>query len=167
MQRTAGTSHEVDDGVEGVGAVQRRGGAPDDLDALHRAQIDGRFRAEVGGVGDVVVEPVTIHQEKDSGVIVAGEGEAADSDVGVVAIVTREEPRDRVQGLAEGAVPVSLDLIAADDADRGGCLAWILLELRGGSDARDFLEQRRVTDSPLGGIGLLSRLQPGGVRELP
>jgi len=125
---------EVDHRIEGVRAVERRARAPDDLDAVEGVDVDELLRAEEGGVVDRLVEPPPVEQHENPGVEVARLRQAADGEVGVVAVVAREEAAAGREHLGERAVPEAADLVARDHGDRGGRLVEALSVPRRGRD---------------------------------
>jgi hypothetical protein len=104
---------------------------------------------------------VPVDQQQDAGVIVAGQREPAHRDVGVVAIVAREESADAVQDFGQRAVAEPLDLFLGDDADRRGGFSGILLVLGGGGDPGHLLKQGCLSENVRGSVGLLTERRYG------
>ena len=126
LQLPSGPGDHVHDREEGVGAVDGGGGAADDLHPVNGVHGDDRFGADAGLIVDIVVDPVSVLEQEDAGVVISGTPEPPDADIAVVAVVGGEEPADAAQDIGEGAVAVTLDLLGADDGDGGGGFGGLL-----------------------------------------
>jgi hypothetical protein len=124
----------VDHGEEGVGAVERRTGATDDLDALDHVDIDEKFGAEVGLAENVVIDAVAVDEDEQAIVGIAEAAKAAYADETVVAIVGDVEAADGFENVGERAIAVFLYFVGGDYRDGGWGVAGVLHALGGGVD---------------------------------
>src|SRR5207248_4971931 len=102
VHRVAG--HHVDDGEERSGAVERRPGPADDFDAVDLGDVGREVAGGVALAGPDVVHRVAVPQNQDPGVVVARRREAANAEVGVLAVVGQIEAAHRLERLGEGGV---------------------------------------------------------------
>ena len=79
--------NDIDHGKQSVAAIEGRGGTTNDFDPLNQVNINGELGPKHGFVVDVVIKPVSIDQQEDSGVEVARTGEASYSEISVVPVV--------------------------------------------------------------------------------
>src|SRR6185312_8255267 len=138
---------------EGVGAVERGGGAAHDLDAVDDVDGDELLAEEVAGGGAIVDGLAVDHELEDVAGGVLSAVDAADADVVRDAVVDVIEAGDGAQDVGEAGVAARLDLVGVDDGDDGWRLGGVALGAGGDLDRRveqlferDLLDIRDVLD---------------------
>ncbi len=124
----------VDHGEHGPAAVQCGARPAHDLDAVDHLEADTERGLDERRVVEVLVQHVAIEHEQKAVVVVRRPAEPAGTEIEVVAVVAAIEPAQLREDVRDRAVSVAEELIAGDDAHRGGRIRRELLILRGGVD---------------------------------
>src|SRR3989344_929347 len=136
---------DVDGGEERVRAVKRGTRTADDLDAIDAVHVNDGFVAEESLIENVVVDAVAVYEQEDTAVVITRALEAARARVGIGTVGGDIKTGYAAQDIRQRAVTVFADFIGADDADRGGRLAQLLLVLRSAVDRGNILEKNRLS----------------------
>ena len=136
---SAATYHDAE---ERVLSVHRAAGPRDELDAFHGIEVEREGLARQRGVVDIVVQSIAVDGEQQAGVEVAGQAEAACTDVAVLAVVGDVDTRQAGQRLVDAAPAEGPDVVTGDDAHGRGHLVLPLLVLRcaDNGDVQQFLQ---------------------------
>ena len=161
--RPARPQHHVDDREERAGAVERRAGSADDLDAIDERQIDRELVADERLVVDVVVVAVAVDQHQHAVVVVARPAEPAHADVGVVAVVGHVEAAHAAQGVGERAPAERPDVLGGDDRHRRRRFGHPLLAPRGAEHGAH-LDRHQVLEALVRQRRRIGRRSPGAWR---
>ena len=140
---------DVDDAVEGVGAVERRAGAAHDLDALDVLDAD-RERLPDRGAEEVDVDAAAV--DEDEGLVREALVEAADAHLGLAAGDLHDvDAGEAPQELGDLRDAREADVLLGDDRRRVRRVERALRALRRGDDAlcEDVFGARRA-ESPRG-----------------
>ena len=153
---------DVDDAEHGVGAVQRRAGAGDVLDAVDQADVERELAAGVGRVVDRLVDAHAIDHQQQARRVVAGHADAARAGVGVGAVDARVHAGQAVEHLGQRAVALGADLARRAHVDHARRVGRVLVVLGGAGDARaavDRLCQHAGQLVVVGGLGQRAQRQ--------
>jgi hypothetical protein len=94
-------------------------GTADDLDIINRIHVESQLRSRQRGIVEIVVQNVAIQQEENTIVVVAGDAEAANPDVGVIPVVGSVKARNASQRFIQGSIPETPDVFGRNDGNRG------------------------------------------------
>src|SRR5260221_13989274 len=69
LQIATAFGDDIDRAEKGVGAVERRSRASNDFYSIDQIDIERRFRADGSLIINIIIEPLTIHGQKDARVV--------------------------------------------------------------------------------------------------
>jgi len=109
---------DVEDREERIAAIEGRDWPANNFDPLDQIDVDRELRPEHGFIVNIVVEPMSVDQQQDSGVEVAWPRKSPHPQAAVVAVIGDEETTHRLQNVGQCAVSILLDLIGGDHGNR-------------------------------------------------
>jgi hypothetical protein len=109
---------DIDHGKKRVAAVEGGHRAATDLNAFNEIDVNREFGPDHGFVIDVVVEPMPVHKQQDSRVVVPGAREAPNTQTAIVSVIGDKESSSRPQNIGQSSVPVLLDFRSGYHGDR-------------------------------------------------
>src|SRR5579862_3233295 len=123
------TGDDVNDAKKGARYVKGGIWAADNLHPVDQVNVNGEVRSYEGLIVDIVIDPVTIHQQQDARVVVAGATKSTYPHIVIASIVSYIKSGHVTKDVCDVAVPVSFNLIYSDNCDGGGGGADLLLIL--------------------------------------
>ena len=103
-----------------IGAIQGVAGTPDDLDPLNEVDVHDQLITDEHRIEHGIILPDAVDHEQHPGSVIAGQTEAPDTGIQVIAVIGHGKTRDALQDVRQVPVAEFFDLSAVTMVTEAG-----------------------------------------------
>src|SRR3990167_997574 len=127
---------DIYDAKECARAIHSRSGAWNEFDPINEVDIDGEVGTDTCLIVEIVIEPNTVDQKQDPGVVIPGRRKTTSSEVVVRTVIGDIQAAHATEDISQCPIAEQADVIRSHHTHSRRCLQDRLLVATCGSDVQ-------------------------------